>query len=150
MKQRHSIIPASYLVCLRDGEVLLARRYNTGYQDGKWSMPAGHVDKGETFTQCVIRETKEEIDITVSEKDIRVAHVLHRNSETNEEDERMDIFFVCERWNGEPKIMEPHKCDGLEWFPTSNLPEDTLPYIRHTIDMISKNISYSEFGWDEK
>ena len=108
------------------------------------------MDKGETFTQCVIRETKEEIDITVSEKDIRVAHVLHRNSETNEEDERMDIFFVCERWNGEPKIMEPHKCDGLEWFPTSNLPEDTLPYIRHTIDMISKNISYSEFGWDEK
>ncbi|MFH1669466.1 MAG: NUDIX domain-containing protein [Candidatus Woesearchaeota archaeon] len=62
-KKRHQNVPASYLTLFKDDKVLLLRRFNTGYEDGNYSMVAGHVDPGETFTQCIIREAKEEAGI---------------------------------------------------------------------------------------
>ena len=60
-KERHKIIPTSHLFLMKDHEMLFLRRFNTGYEDGKYSMVAGHVDKGETFTQCIIREAEERL-----------------------------------------------------------------------------------------
>jgi 8-oxo-dGTP diphosphatase len=48
-------IPASYLILFRDGKILLLKRANTGYEDGNYSVIAGHVEPGENFTQCIIR-----------------------------------------------------------------------------------------------
>ena len=58
MKTRHTNIPASYLVLFDHNKVLLLRRFNTGYEDGNYSLIAGHVEEGETFTKCIIREAK--------------------------------------------------------------------------------------------
>ena len=96
-KERHQNIPASYLVLIKDNKVLLQRRFNTGYQDGKYSMVAGHVDKGETFTEAIIRETKEEAGIELKPENLKVAHVMHRDSGTNENNERVDVFFVADK-----------------------------------------------------
>ena len=79
---------------------MLLRRFDTGYEDGKYSMVAGHVDRGETFTQCIIREAKEEAGIVLKPEDLEVAHVMHRNSDTAENNERVDIFFVARQWQG--------------------------------------------------
>ena len=47
-------------------QILLHRRQNTGYQDGKWDIAgSGHVDEGETAQAAVIRECSEEIGLTV-------------------------------------------------------------------------------------
>jgi 8-oxo-dGTP pyrophosphatase MutT (NUDIX family) len=40
------ITPASYFILEKDGKVFLARRFNTGYEDGKYSLVAGHLDGG--------------------------------------------------------------------------------------------------------
>ncbi|OIO18541.1 MAG: hypothetical protein COY69_00490, partial [Candidatus Magasanikbacteria bacterium CG_4_10_14_0_8_um_filter_32_14] len=64
-KQRHQNTPASFLVLIKNNKVLL-RRFNTKYEDGNYSMIAGHVDQGKTFTQCIIREAKEEADIKMN------------------------------------------------------------------------------------
>lgn len=150
MSSRHAIIPASYVLLKKEGQYLFSRRFQTGYEDGKWSLPAGHVEEGETFTQCVIRETKEEIGVDISGKDLRVAHVLQRDSQVGEVTRhRMDIFFVCEVWKGVPKNLEPNKCDGLEWFSVKDLPEVVIPYIHHVIKMIQKDIGYSEYGFNK-
>jgi hypothetical protein len=39
-KTRHTNIPASYLILMKDNNVLLLRRFNTGYEDGNYSMIA--------------------------------------------------------------------------------------------------------------
>ncbi|NQY54774.1 MAG: NUDIX domain-containing protein, partial [Campylobacteraceae bacterium] len=73
MSQRNnSNIPASYLILIRQNKILLLRRHNTGYQDGQYSTIAGHVEEGESFSQCIIREAKEEAGITLKSVEERL------------------------------------------------------------------------------
>lgn len=147
--KRHTNIPASYLTLLKDNKILLLRRFNTGYKDGFYSMVAGHVELGETFTQCVIREAREEAGIIVKQENLKVIHVMHRSSDFTKNDERVDVFFVVDDWDGEIENMEPHKCDDLSWFDLDDLPENIIPYIKQAIGGIRNSLYYSEHGWGE-
>lgn len=142
-KDRFTLVPTSHLVLMKDDTILLSRRFHTGWQDGKYSVVAGHLDGNETFLQAMIREAKEEADIVLNEKDLHVVHVMHRNAE----DERIDFFIQAKKWSGTPKIMEPDKCDDLQWFALDRLPDNTISYIRQAIEMIRNNVFYSEHGW---
>lgn len=145
-KKYNSNTPASYLILIKDGEVLLSRRANTGYRDGSYSLPAGKVEAGETFTEALVREVKEEIGITLDPKMTEVTHIMHRKSDADGSD-RIDIFFTVKGWQGEIENKEPHKCDDLSWFPLDAFPENILPYIKQAIEYTQKGIFYSELGW---
>ncbi len=140
---RHTIIPAVHLFLIKDDQILLARRFQTGYEDGNYSVPAGHVEKGETATIAVIREAREEVGISVDVKDVKMVHVMHRRSDS----ERVDFFFECKKWNHTPTNLEPEKCDELRWCSLLQLPHNTVPYLRFAIDQYRHSISYSEYGW---
>ena len=148
-KEKFKLTPASYLVLREDEKVSMIRRFNTGFMDGYYSLIAGHVDEGETFTQCIIREGQEEAGVSLNQEDLKVVHVMQRHEALDDPDtrERVDVFIEADSWQGEPENMEPHKCDELAWFPLDNLPENTIPYIRHALECIRKKIAYSEFGW---
>jgi 8-oxo-dGTP pyrophosphatase MutT (NUDIX family) len=153
-KERNKIIPASYLVLIKDGKILMQRRFNTGFMDGYYCLVAGHVDKGENFTGAIIRETKEETGINLEPEDLKMVHIMHRDSRIDYPqgvaegvNERVDAFFAADKWEGEIINTEPHKCDDLGWFDMENLPENTIPYVRQAINCIIKEQFYSEFGW---
>lgn len=146
-KERHKIVPASYLVLKRGNEILLQRRFNTGYEDGKYSMVAGHVEKEETFTNAIIREAKEEIGINLESENLKIVHVMHRNSGT-ENSNRIDIFFISEKWTGKIENKETDKCDDLSWFDLDNIPENAILYIKQAVGCIKNNIFYSECGYN--
>jgi len=144
-KERFKIIPSVYLILMkRDGKILLSRRYNTGFHDGEYSLPSGHLNGNETLVQAMIRETKEEIGVKLSPEDLKLIHVMHRK-EPNEE--RVDFFFTAEKWIGVPRIVEPHRCDDLRWFDTDNLPNNVIPFIKQAINSFTNKIFYSEIGW---
>ena len=118
--RRHMNIPASYLVLMNErGQVLLLRRFNTGFKDGMYSLVVGHVDAGETFTQALVREVREEAGIFVLPEDAEVVHLMNRKSDTDGS-ERTDVFFVVRKWSGEITNCEPGKCDELSWFDMDN------------------------------
>ncbi len=124
---------------------MLLRRYNTGYEDGNYSLPAGHVEADETVRQTLIREAKEEVGVEIKSEDITLAHVMHRKG-SDSNDERLDFFFTCSGWAGEPKIMEKDKCDDLTWFGLEALPDNTIPYIKEAITLAREVVLYSESG----
>lgn len=142
--ERFKIIPVSHLILIKDGNILLSRRFNTGYYDGNYSVIAGHLDGNETFTEAMVREAKEETGLDIKAEDLEVIYAMHRKSPP---DERIDLFLKASKWHGEPKIMEPDKCDDLRWFPIDNLPANTAPEIKYAIKNIRNKIFYSEFGW---
>ena len=140
-KERFKLIASVYLVLIRNNKILLSRRYNTGYFDGNYSFPAGHLDGNETLKQGVVREIKEEIDLDLEPNNLELIHVMNRKIPNNE---RLDFFFSAKKWLGEPKIIEKNKCDDLSWFELNNLPKNIIPYIKQAINSISNNIIYSE------
>lgn len=142
---RSRFVVAVHLLFMRNDSVLLLRRFNTGWGDGNYSVPAGHVDAGETVTEAAIREAREEIGVSLRPQDVRVVHVMNRKSD----DERIDFFLRVENWGGEIVNQEPDKCDDLRWFPLTSLPTNLIPYVRIGLENARKGILYSEFGWDE-
>jgi 8-oxo-dGTP pyrophosphatase MutT (NUDIX family) len=144
-KQRFKLIPAVYLILRRDNEVLLLRRANTGYQDGKYGTIAGHLEGDELATVAVAREAKEEAGITIDPTKLTFVHLLHGLSRNDPGQERMSLFFETREWQGQIKIMEPEKCDDLSWYSIDNLPKNMLPLVRNTLRDVSNNIYYSEY-----
>jgi 8-oxo-dGTP diphosphatase len=144
---RFLVRSAAYLILIKDRKILLLRRFNTGWMDGKYSFVVGHLDGGETVTQAIMREAREEARITVDEKDLHVVHVMHRKS--GDKLEYIDFFLVADKWEGIPEIGERDKCDEMEWYSLDDLPNDILPYIAEAIHHVKNKIIYSEFGWEK-
>lgn len=143
--ERFTLRVAVYLILIKDGKTLLSRRFNTGWMDGKYSLIAGHLDGNETVFDTMIREAFEEAGVKVTKNDLKPVKVLHRKSG---DQEYMDFFFLAEKWEGEPIIKEPNKCDDMSWFPIDNLPENILPYVKNVIENYKDGIPFIESGWE--
>ena len=85
-----------HLLFFRDDQVLLLRRFNTGYEDGNYSVPAGHLDGGEPVRVAAARESEEEIGLKLDPAQIEFAGVIHRW----EEAERVDFFVHVRELDG--------------------------------------------------
>jgi 8-oxo-dGTP diphosphatase len=143
--KRHTLVPNVYAFFIKGDQILLARRFNTGYEDGKYSLPAGHLDGDERSTHGMAREIVEETGVAVDPDNLRMVHMMHRKGP---DDERLDLFFMVQQWEGDPVIVEADKCDELAWFSMGALPENVIPYIRSAIEAFRHGQFYSEFGWD--
>lgn len=133
-----------HLLLFHKNQVLLLRRYNTGFEDGNYSVPAGHLDGGETVRMAASREALEEIGVHINIENIAFASVMHRKSD----DERIDFFVHVKEWQGEPFNAESDKCDELRWCDLDVLPENTIPYVKQAIQNFKDGVVFEEFGWD--
>jgi 8-oxo-dGTP diphosphatase len=132
-----------HLFFFRGNQVLLIRRFNTGYADGQYSVPAGHLDGGETVIAAAAREALEEVGVRIEPQDIEFSSVMHRlNGE-----ERVDFFVEIHAWSGEPVNAEPDKCDELRWTDINSLPVNTIPYISQALRNHWQGTRFEEFGW---
>lgn len=137
---------AVYLVLLRDDHVLLLRRCNTGYEDGKYSLPAGHVEPGEAATQAMLREAAEEIGIELAEAQLNFGLVLHRR-DTLDAEVYFDLFFTAQAAGAVPQNLEPDKCDELRWVPLDDLPDTVIPSVAYALTQLRLGSRLAEFGW---
>ncbi len=143
---RFRLLAAVHVFLLQDDQVLLLRRHNTGYEDGKFSVPAGHLDGDETVQSAARREVLEEVGIELGDQELAVVGVMHRRSD----DERIDFFLAAVRWHGEPVNLEPEKCDLLAWYPLDRLPSNTVPYVRRALANFRRKRWFDSFGWDSE
>ena len=147
-ENRFTLRSAAYLLLFRNKKILLLKRKNTGWMDGHYSLPAGHLDGGETIAQTMSREAKEEIGITIEPENLNVVHVMHRKSNV----EYIDFFLTTDTdanaWHGEPFNNEPEKCEELVWFSINELPKNTLPHVRQAIINYQKQVYFSEDNFE--
>lgn len=146
MSERTPIAHVAILLVLRKGdEVLFGRRCNTWSGNGDYGPFGGHADGGESASAAMARETAEELGISVDPSDLKLVHTQHLKLPPRE---YTNYFFETDTWRGEPRIMEPDKCDDMRWFRLDDLPESMSPNIRHAIEEYKKGNMYSEFGWN--
>lgn len=142
---RFRVVPAAYVLLLRGtgagAEVLLQLRQNTGYRDGHWAAAAaGHVEADESVFAAACREAAEEVGVKIEPADLEPLTTMHRTHANRDPvDERVDFFFGCRRWAGEPRLMEAAKAADLAWFPLAALPDPVVPHERYVLDGLREN-----------
>jgi len=145
MKERNTNVVAAYLILQREDEILLLKRMNTWYHDWEYSVIAGHVEHGETFTKTIIREAEEEAGILIKPEHLVFRHIVHMKSDTNDS-ERVHIYFSSTTWEWEVINNEPQKHGELSWFKLWYLPDNIVPTDKKVLENIRNNVMYSEFG----
>ena len=107
------------------GEILLMKRPNTIPVDrttvGMWGVPGGEVEFMEKIEDGVKREAIEELGVEIE--------IIKRIGHHDQILEKSKVHwhcnsFLCKIKSGEPNILEPDKCEKLEWFDPKNIPED--------------------------
>lgn len=146
MAPRHTVRAAVYILLEREGKILLARRANTGYSDGMYQMPSGHIERDEFPVAAVIRETKEEVGVDILPTDLKFVHASYRLIKNGDAGDYVDYFFKTDKWSGELKNTEPDKCDELCWAAPTDLPENTVPAIKKVMEYINKRIPFSQIS----
>lgn len=111
------------------GQILLGLR-NSNLGKKTWGLPGGKLEKGETIENCIIRETKEEIGLTLEE--------MKYNCITNDiyEDGNhfVTIFVDAIKIHGIPTRMEPEKCLEWKYFDIDNLPRNLFLPVKNLIN----------------
>lgn len=133
---RLALVPASYVLLLRGREVLLQRRQNTGYMDGYWvAGAAGHVEPAEAARQAAVREAREELGVELESGSLQLITVMQRTDGVGTpREQRVDWFWTCREWRGEPRICEPEKVSALGWFSLDALPDGVPDYERIVLE----------------
>lgn len=119
-------------------EILLIKRAGKVRNEaGWWSKPGGCVEFGERVTETMKREIKEELDIDIE----ILGYLPHTDHIIKEENQHWVAFnFVAKIVSGEPKNMEPEKCDEIKWFGFDELPQKITQTTSEPIADYIKNI----------
>lgn len=130
----------------RKNKILLMKRMNTGYEDGKYAFPCGHVDEKESLKVAMVREAKEEVGIDIKKEDLKFLTVMFKKADKK----YVNFFFLCNQYEGEVKNGEPNKCEEVAWFDLNNLPANMAQMEKRMIDNYKNHIVLDEFGWEDE
>jgi 8-oxo-dGTP diphosphatase len=125
MKQRPAV-GVGVTIYNNKNQMLFGKRKNS-HGAGSWCHPGGHLEFGETFEQCAIREVEEETGLKVSDpKFVSVA------TECFEEEQKsfVSVFMRVGMPEGQSvQNIEPDKMEEWKWFDMDNLPDNLfLPF----------------------
>ncbi len=136
-----------------DGKTPFVLRKNTGWMDGFYGLPAGKVEKGETFLQAAVREAKEEVGVDVLPENLKHVLTIHRDSPDDEVDGDMtwvDVFFEASEWSGEVSNTEPHVHSAVDWLDPTDFPDNVIDVMRESFQLIADGQTYGELEWGRR
>jgi len=101
--------------------ILLGKRLQK-HGASSWAPPGGHLEFGENFEECAIREVKEETGITITSPRIMA---VTNDVFPNENKHYVSIFLRVDYDGKQPvQNLEPEKVLSWDWFDISQLPDD--------------------------
>jgi 8-oxo-dGTP diphosphatase len=126
-------------VVIKDGKVLLGERL-FGHGAGNWMIPGGHLELGESFEKCALREAEEESGL----KNLKVIGVCSLWNEIAYEKHYVNIGVLLEWTEREPFSAEPEKSGNWHWHDVHDLPENMFLASRKCIENWQKGGIYNE------
>ena len=123
---------AGGLVLNKNKEVLMI------FRRGKWDLPKGKLDKGETLEQCAVREVQEETGITNIELKEKLAETYHVYKEFGKHILKESHWYkmLC---NTEQKLVPQTEEDitDIKWVKRSDLKNYTSNTYQTILEVLS-------------
>jgi len=152
MLQRPSINPTT-----QASEILLLRRAQTGFMDGFWTLPGGHVEPGELPMAAAQRECQEETGVSVSRPQPICVLPYSSKSGSKRGSKRRDLVhvglnlvFFAHQWRQQPYLAEPQMADMLCWVPTTSLPKPCVPWLASVLQLGQQGQWYEELSYEKQ
>ena len=115
------VIVAACALIDPDGRVLIAQRPPGKQMAGLWEFPGGKIETGERPEDCLIRELKEELSITVKEACLApFTFASHSYTDFH----LLMPLYLCRRWDGTPVALEH---SALKWVRPRDLAQYPMP-----------------------
>jgi len=96
----------------KDNQFLVVQRNRKKHLGLKWEFPGGKVQESETFEEALLREIKEELNITIN--------IHEKIAEEKYKDDKIDIvlyYYLCSLKNGMIKLNEH---ENFAWVEKKN------------------------------
>ena len=119
--RRKTVLVAACALIDSDGRVLLAQRPPGKPMEGLWEFPGGKVEADERPEETLIRELKEELNVTVSEPCLAP---LTFASHIYPDFHLLMPLYVCRRWEG---TVQPLEGQTVAWVKPNRLREYKMP-----------------------
>lgn len=107
------------IIIIKNNKVLAGKR-KCPHGKGTWSFPGGHLEFNEELEDCAKREVMEEAGIFI--KNIRRAPYTN-DIHKKEGKHYVTLFLVADYDYGEPKVIEPDRCEKWGWFEWNKMPQ---------------------------
>lgn len=127
------------IMIFKDGKVLLGKRKGS-HGAGEYAFPGGHLEYMESFEACALREIAEECGIKIKNlrfqflanlKDYPPKHYVH-------------IGLMADWESGEPKVLEPEKCESWDWYNLDNPPAPLFKGPEHSFRLYKQGLNYMD------
>lgn len=115
------------VMVVKDGRVLLGKRRGA-HGAGDYAFPGGKLEWWESFEECAKREVREETGMLI--QNVRFLRLLNFKFY---DQHFVDVGLLADWESGTPKVMEPEKCEGWEWYDIEQIP---APLFRGCISCI--------------
>ena len=113
------------VVIYRDGLVLMAKRGKEPSK-GKWSIPGGKLELGETIYEGVRREVREECSVEIEVGDVIDAYdIIYRDDDGTVKYHFVDVYFTAEYKGGEARAQSD--VDECRWFTPEEIAGLDMP-----------------------
>ncbi|MBE6827119.1 MAG: NUDIX domain-containing protein [Ruminococcaceae bacterium] len=121
-----------------DGRILLQKRT---HPKGRWGLPGGLMELGESCEETAVREVREETSLEVRNLELFGVYSgkdYFCTGETGDEWYVIVIAYTCKDFSGQPKISDGES-EELRWFLPSEIPESLANSHRQIIlDYVKK------------
>lgn len=127
------VVGVGVIITNHQGQILIGKR--SSKHAPYWSIFGGHVDAGESFEACAVREIKEEIGIDIPSPTV---FGISNNVNTYRQEGKHTVsvcMHVEYRGEKQPQIMEQDKCESLMWVSPNDLPEPHFEASRNAVDL---------------
>ena len=123
-------------VLVKNGDKILLGERISAHGAGTFQIPGGHLEFGESFEECAVREAKEESGVTS-----RAVKVISVSNDISYEKHYVSIGVLTEYVEGEARDAEPEHSKNWQWVDPHNLPENMFPHSKKIIEnWLSGNI----------
>jgi 8-oxo-dGTP diphosphatase len=131
-QQKQPEVLPGIAVLIRDGDRVLLNKRAHVHGSGTWAPIGGHLNYGESFEHCAIRETREEFGVELA--DVRYLGLVTNDVFEADHKHYITLWMEARYVSGEPRVKAPDEESDVRWFSWDALPQPLFLPLQHLLE----------------